>query len=46
MTQDAFFSMCSTYCFVVGEGKDNFDISHDAMLVHTLNIAFRRGQGR
>ena len=46
MTQDACISMCSTYCLVVGESKEHFDISKDAMLVHTLNIAFRRGQGR
>ena len=46
MTQDAFLSMCSTHCLVAGEGKEHFDISKDALLVHTLNIAFRRGQGR
>ena len=25
MTQDAFLSMCSTYCLVAGEGKEHFD---------------------
>ena len=34
------------YCFVVGEGKEHFNISQDAMLVHTLSMMFCRGQGR
>ena len=46
MTQDSFFFMCSTYGVVVGEGKEHFHISQDAMLIHTLNIMFCRGQGR
>ena len=38
--------MCSMYGFVVGEGNEHFNISQDAMLIHTLNKMFCRGQGR
>ena len=28
------------YSFVVGEGNEHFNISQDAMLIHTLNKCF------
>ena len=44
MTQDAFLSMCSTYCLVVGEGKDISNMTQDAKLGHMLNVAVCTGQ--
>ena len=43
MTHDGF--ICSTYCLVVGEGKDISNMTQDAKLVHMLNIVFCVGKG-
>ena len=34
------FFICSTYCLVVGEGKDISNMTQDAKLAHMLNIVF------
>ena len=39
LTMPTFF-ICSTYCLVVGEGKDISNMTQDAKLVHMLNIVF------
>ena len=36
---------CSTYCFVVGEGRDIINMTQDAKLVHMLNLVFSRRRG-
>ena len=35
--------VCSTSCFVVGEGKDISNMTQDAKWVHMLNKVFCRG---